>query len=81
MLRIAMTEVPGAVFKWGDVVRVRDDAPADFRPGAKVLIIGVFGKKTIQRLRYRKFHDVIVYAAEYDDGYGRDIEQKWLIAP
>lgn len=63
-------------FTYSDIVRVKSNAPVEFRPGARAWIVAVFAAENAPT--YRSFAPGPVYTIEYDGGDAKDIEELFL---
>lgn len=61
-------------FDYDDVVRVREDASPELRPGAVAWIVGVFEDRPGPY--FDKFPPDVVYSIEYEDGTSSEIAQR-----
>jgi hypothetical protein len=59
-----------------DVVRVRSNAPAEYRPGSTGSVIGI--TRNYKKLKYKNFPPGTVYLVEFDNGEAIDIPEIFL---
>ena len=60
-------------FFYNDIVRVRNLAKVELRPGDKAWIVGI--EKERRGSYFERFPPGIVYAIEYEDGFAADIHE------
>lgn len=63
-------------FTYDDIVRVRDSASSELRPGHKAWIVGVFEERPGKW--FDRFPDGVVYTVEFEDGVSIEIHESNL---
>ena len=66
------------MFTYDDVVRVKADAPAKMRPGAKAWVIGITAEGERRGKHFEQFPPGTVYLVEFAGGDAIDIHEGML---
>lgn len=66
-----------AKYSYGDIVRARESAPPELRPGSKAWIVGV--EETRAGHHYDQFPPGTIYTIEFEDGTSTDIHEIQLL--
>lgn len=69
-----------AMFRHGDRVRVRHDAPADLRPGAAARVMRVTPDKKRAGPQFDQFAPGTIYLVAFEGGGGFEIHEEMLEA-
>lgn len=64
-----------AKFDYDDIVYVRTEAPAIFRPGSRAWIVGVTQDEERRGSHYDAFEIGNVYTIEFEDGSSVDVHE------
>ena len=65
-------------FNYDDIVRVRSDAPQEFRPGERAWVVGVVAEDKRIGSHYEKFLPGTIYTIEFEDGGSIDIQEQGI---
>ena len=63
-------------FTYDDIVNTVDEAPAEYRPGRKAWVVGVFEDRLGSY--FSKFPDGVIYSIEFEDGSSLEIHESLL---
>jgi hypothetical protein len=65
-------------FTFGDMVRIRREAPHQLRPGEEASVFMVFLPPDRDGSYFDQFPPGVVYSVEFEDGASVDIHENWL---